>query len=50
VNNNFAFSTDFIGMNYRYPDGSYAEQELVGANIDTTEGTHVEFGKPSSRS
>jgi hypothetical protein len=26
VNNNFAFSTDFIGMNYRYPEASYAER------------------------
>ncbi len=30
VNNNFAFSTDFIGMNYRYPDGSYAERAAIG--------------------
>jgi hypothetical protein len=29
VNNNFAFSTDFIGMNYRYPEGSYAEREAI---------------------
>jgi hypothetical protein len=29
VNNNFAFSTDFIGMNYRYPNGSYAERAAI---------------------
>lgn len=29
VNNNFAFSTDFIGMNYRYPEASYAERATL---------------------
>lgn len=29
VNNNFAFSTDFIGRNYRYPEGTYAERETI---------------------
>ena len=28
-NNNFAFSTDDIGMNYAYPDGDYATRERV---------------------
>ena len=29
TNNNFAFSTDFIGMNYDYPDGDYATRERI---------------------
>ncbi len=29
VNNNFAFSTDFIGMNYRYPQAGYAERAEI---------------------
>jgi hypothetical protein len=29
MNNNGAFSTDFIGMNYTYPTNSYAERELM---------------------
>ncbi len=29
TNNNRAFSTDNIGMNYDYPDGSYAEREAI---------------------
>lgn len=29
VNNNFAFSTDFIGMNYRYPEASYDERKRI---------------------
>ncbi len=28
-NNNFAFSTDHIGMNYAYPDGDYATRERI---------------------
>lgn len=28
-NNNFAFSTDHIGMNYAYPDGDYATREAI---------------------
>ncbi len=28
-NNNFAFSTDHIGMNYDYPDGDYATRERI---------------------
>lgn len=28
-NNNFGFSTDFIGQNYDYPEGSYAEREQI---------------------
>lgn len=29
TNNNYAVSTDFIGQNYRYPDGDYAERERI---------------------
>lgn len=29
TNNNFAVSTDFIGMNYDYPDGDYATRERI---------------------
>ena len=29
LNNHGAFSTDFIGMNYRFPEGSYEEREVI---------------------
>ncbi len=29
TNNNFAFSTDNIGMNYEYPEGDYATRERI---------------------
>jgi hypothetical protein len=29
TNNNFAFSTDYIGMNYDYPDADYAPRALI---------------------
>ncbi|MEZ6045123.1 MAG: FAD-dependent oxidoreductase [Planctomycetaceae bacterium] len=29
TNNNFAISTDYIGMNYDYPNASYAEREEI---------------------
>jgi len=29
TNNNFAVSTDFIGMNYAYPDGDYTVRERI---------------------
>ena len=29
TNNNFAVSTDFIGMNYEYPDGDYATRDRI---------------------
>lgn len=29
TNNNCAVSTDYIGQNYRYPEGSYAEREQI---------------------
>jgi hypothetical protein len=29
TNNNFAVSTDYIGMNYEYPDGDYATRERI---------------------
>ncbi len=38
-NNNFAFSTDNIGMNYDYPDGDYATREkIVQEHIDYQQG------------
>lgn len=38
-NNNFAFSTDNIGMNYAYPDGDYAAREkIVREHIDYQQG------------
>jgi hypothetical protein len=30
-NNNYGFSTDFIGHNYEYPEGSYEEREQIVA-------------------
>lgn len=39
INNRSAFSTDMIGMNWEYPDASYAEREKIIANhIDYTKG------------
>jgi len=29
VNNNFAFSTDYIGKNYEYPDADYARRDQI---------------------
>ena len=29
TNNNCAFSTDYLGANYRYPDADYAEREAI---------------------
>jgi len=29
TNNNYAVSTDFIGQNYRYPEGDYAERDRI---------------------
>lgn len=29
VNNNFAFSTDYIGKNYLYPDADYAQRAII---------------------
>jgi hypothetical protein len=38
-NNNFAFSTDNIGMNYDYPDGDYATRaRIVQEHIDYQQG------------
>jgi hypothetical protein len=38
-NNNFAFSTDNIGMNYDYPDGDYAARErIIREHIDYQQG------------
>jgi hypothetical protein len=39
ANNNFAFSTDNIGMNYAYPDGDYATREkIIREHIDYQQG------------
>lgn len=32
INNNTGFSTDYIGMNYEYPDGDYATRERIVAD------------------
>jgi hypothetical protein len=38
-NNNFAFSTDDIGMNYDYPDGDYATRDrIIREHIDYQKG------------
>jgi hypothetical protein len=37
-NNNFAFSTDFIGANYAYPEGDYATREKIWRD-------HVDYQK-----
>ena len=38
-NNNFAFSTDDIGMNYAYPDGDYATRaKIIQEHIDYQKG------------
>lgn len=38
-NNNFAVSTDFIGQNYDYPDGSYARRrEIYDAHLNWHKG------------
>lgn len=39
INNNNGFSTDMIGMNWGYPDASYADREkIIGAHTDYTKG------------
>jgi FAD dependent oxidoreductase len=39
LNNNGAFSTDMIGMNYDYPDGDYAtRQKIIKAHENYTKG------------
>jgi hypothetical protein len=39
TNNNGAFSTDYIGGNYEYPDGDYATRERIGqAHVDYVQG------------
>ncbi len=39
TNNNFAISTDFIGMNYDYPDADYATRDkIIQAHRDWQEG------------
>ncbi len=39
TNNNFAFSTDNIGMNYGYPEGDYATRErIIQEHRDYTQG------------
>ena len=42
INNNGAFSTDMIGMNYDYPDGDYAtRQNIIKAHEQYTKGLFV---------
>ncbi len=36
TNNNFAVSTDNIGMNYDYPDGDYATRDRIIQEHATT--------------
>lgn len=39
INNNGPFSTDMIGMNYEYPNGSYEKREIIWqAHADYTKG------------
>ena len=39
TNNNFAFSTDNVGMNYGYPEGDYATRAaIVKEHVDYTQG------------
>ncbi|MFO0825012.1 MAG: FAD-dependent oxidoreductase [Gemmataceae bacterium] len=39
TNNNYAFSTDFIGQNYAYPEASYAEREkIIAAHLSYQKG------------
>jgi hypothetical protein len=35
TNNNGAFSTDYIGANYKYPDASYAERDKIIADHES---------------
>jgi hypothetical protein len=49
INNNGAFSTDFIGANYEYPDGSYSVRAKIWkAHEDYTRG-FIYFLATSSR-
>ena len=50
TNNNFAFSTDYIGGNYDYPDGDYAEREkIVADHIVLPAGADVDAGQSPAR-
>jgi hypothetical protein len=45
INNRGPFSTDMIGMNYRYPEGSYEEREkIIQAHTAYTKGLLYFFG------
>lgn len=45
INNRNGFSTDMIGMNYEYPDGSYAQRERIVADHERyTKGLLYFFG------
>jgi len=45
INNRGAFSTDMIGMNYGYPEGSYEERErIIKEHTDYTKGLLYFFG------
>lgn len=45
INNRNGFSTDMIGMNYEYPDASYAKRrEIIQAHEDYTKGLLYFYG------
>ena len=45
INNRGAFSTDMIGMNYEYPDGTYAQREkIIAQHTEYTKGLLYFFG------
>ena len=48
INNRGAFSTDMIGMNYGYPEGSYEErQRIIDDHTNYTKGLLYFFGNDS---
>lgn len=45
INNRGAFSTDMIGMNYEYPEGSYEQREkIIAQHTEYTKGLLYFFG------
>ena len=51
TNNNGAFSTDNIGMNYDYPDGDYATRERIfDEHASYQQGPDVDAGQRSRAS
>ncbi|MFC2125090.1 FAD-dependent oxidoreductase [Bacteroidota bacterium] len=48
INNRGAFSTDMIGMNYTYPEGSYEERKrIINDHVDYTKGLLFFLGNDS---